>query len=139
MMEELHKFDVTQGSSYGTAIHALAFVGRHAEDPEMGLLLLDLSNAFNCVDRKCFLEQCRQHFPSLAPWAEWCYAEPSRLRFGELPPLSSESGVQQGDPLGPLLFALAIQPILRQLKETHGNSGLDIVFGYLDDCVLLCY
>jgi len=35
-----------------------------------------------------------------------------------------------------LLFALALQPILRQLKEAHGNSGLDLVFGYLDDCVL---
>ena len=50
--------------------------------------------------------------------------------------IGSQSGVQQGDPLGPLPFCLALQPLLQRLKEVHGNNGLDLAFGYLDDCVL---
>ena len=41
----------------------------------------------------------------------------------------SEEGAQQGDPLGPLLFCLAIHPILTSLSN-------DLVAGYLDDITL---
>ena len=41
--------------------------------------------------------------------------------------IESQSGVQQGDPLGPLLFSLALQPILSQIKDTYGDTGLELV------------
>ena len=43
----------------------------------------------------------------------------------------SASGVQQGDPLGPLLFAAAIQPLTVELR-----GGLDLGLFFLDDGVL---
>ena len=63
---------------------------------------------------------------------EWCYSSPSNLFFNGIF-IHSEVGVQQGDPIGPLLFALALQPVIVQL----GNiPGLDLAFSYLDDLVL---
>ena len=70
--------------------------------------------------------------PGMARWTEWCYGSPSKLFFDGLA-INSEVGVQQGDPLGPLFFALALQPVLVQL----GNiPGLYITFSYLADLVL---
>ena len=96
---------------------------------------VDFTNAFNCVDRQALLEQCRHHFPGLSLWAEWCYKQPSKLYFGS-EVISSERGVQQGDPLGPLLFALAIQPLLLQLHEGKAEQGLQLSYSYLDDLIL---
>ena len=108
---------------------------RNASANDKVFLKIDFKNAFNAVDRCTFLQECRLHFPSLSAWVEWCYAEPSHLYFGNQS-IESQSGVQQGDPLGPLLFSLALQPILSNIKSTHGSNGLDLVFAYLDDCVL---
>ena len=70
--------------------------------------------------------------PGVAAWAHWCYSTPSRLVFHETV-LESAAGVQQGDNLGPLLFSLALHPLLERLKTM---PGLDIVIGYLDDIAL---
>ncbi len=70
---------------------------RNAAATDKVLLKVDFENAFNNVDRHAFLSQCRQHFPGLAPGAEWCYLEPTNLLFGSYV-VASESGVQQGDP-----------------------------------------
>ena len=74
----------------------------------------DFEKAFNCVDRGRALEVVRAHFPGLARWTRWCYGAPSRLLFGSHP-IDSCAGVQQGDPLGPLLVAAAIHEVTNEL------------------------
>jgi hypothetical protein len=42
---------------------------------------------------------------------------------------NTETGVQQGDPLGPVLFCLALHPVIKSLKSEFN-------VWYLDDGVL---
>ncbi|XP_026378606.1 uncharacterized protein LOC113273051 [Papaver somniferum] len=44
--------------------------------------------------------------------------------------LSSAQGVQQGDPLGPMLFALTLHPLIHMIAE---RCTLDLQAWYLDD------
>ena len=67
----------------------------------------------------------------MARWATWCYGEPSRLQYGPAT-LQSCVGVQQGDPLGPLLFAAAVHRLALDLKA----GPLDLSMFYLDDGLL---
>ena len=114
------------------AVHAVrAWTQRRAGSRTKVLVKLDFSNAFNCVSRDAVLQQACQHFPALARWAVWCYQQPTRRQFGERA-LDSCSGVQQGDHLGPLLFAAALQPLAAELR----TGPLDIAVHYLDDSVL---
>jgi hypothetical protein len=59
------------------------------------------------------------------------YRNPSTLFFGDHL-ISSSVGPQQGDPCGPMIFSLAIQPIILSL-----DSQLNI--WYLDDGTLADY
>jgi hypothetical protein len=64
---------------------------------------------------------------------------PTNLIFGPHT-MASKAGVQQGDPLGPLLFSLAIHPLAAELASQgkNGRPGheLDLVLFYLDDGVV---
>ena len=114
------------------AVHAVrAWSARHSGSSHKALLKLDFRNAFNCVSREEVLKQTVVHFPALARWAAWRYRQPSCLQFGDRA-LESSAGVQQGDPLGPLLFSLALQPLAAELR----SDSLDLAVHFLDDGVL---
>ena len=52
-----------------------------------------------------------------AVWADFTYGRPAPLIVNEEVSIMSEEGVQQGDPLGPLFFALAALPLAQKLKQ----------------------
>ena len=89
------------------------------------LIKLDFSNAFNTLRRDVMLEAVLREILEIFNFCRLSYAENSTLLFNEFK-ISSEEGPQQGDPLGPLLFALTIHPILQSLVSEFKT-------GYLDD------
>jgi hypothetical protein len=99
--------------------------------PDFMVLKVDFSNAFNSVDRQVMLEQCHQHFPELLPWVQWCYGGQPFLFFGDSFSLNSCVGVQQGDPLGPLLFCLVLHVLVQRISKFC--PGLLLHKWYLDD------
>jgi hypothetical protein len=80
------------------------------------LLKLDFKNAFNSVRRDVVLKAVKEHVPSLLPLALQSYGSDTSLFFGDDKVLSRE-GVQQGDPLGPLLFSLGISEMTKCNKH----------------------
>ena len=92
------------------------------------ILKLDYANAFNSVFRSQILHVARDHVPHLYPFILQSYGSPSRLFYGEKF-IPSEEGLQQGDPLAPPLFCLAINELVSSL-----TSPLNVWF--LDDGTL---
>ena len=104
------------------------YMARNSHKPGVVIATLDLKNAFNCVDRSAFRAEIRRVAPRLAPWVDFQYGAPTPLYFGATR-LSSERGVQQGDPLGPALFAAALHPHIQDLQshlDGLGVSRLDL-------------
>ena len=93
------------------------------------ILKVDFANAFNVHDRQQMLLQVAAKFPDALWYAVAAYGSPSHLVFGEHF-LSSRSGVQQGDPLGPALFSLHLASVWRKAKQ---DEPLDLHVWYLDD------
>ncbi|GJZ93341.1 putative reverse transcriptase domain-containing protein [Tanacetum coccineum] len=95
----------------------------------LSMLLVDFKNAFNLVDREVMLREVRLRCPAISRWVGFCYSYPSRLYYGEHT-LWSCQGVQQGDPLGPLLFSLVLHPLICKIKDSF---SLSLHAWYLDD------
>ena len=96
--------------------------------PEDVLVKLDFRNAFNSIRRDKMLEAVQTLAPEIYPFVHSVYSSESTLLWGDKSIQSSE-GVQQGDPLGPLLFCLAI--------HHHGTQlSSEFCVMYLDDITL---
>ena len=113
------------GTSLGAeaAVHSARFYLHHLL-PDHVLLKLDFRNAFNSIRRDKILEVARESIPELFHYVFSCYSTPSTL-FLHGTTLQSAGGVQQGDPLGPLLFCLTIHPLIAPLKSEFRVFYLD--------------
>ncbi|XP_021979967.1 uncharacterized protein LOC110876095 [Helianthus annuus] len=102
-------------------------------DGSLAMLTVDFSNAFNQVDRSALLREVRMRCPSISLWVEFLYGQPTRLYLGDRH-IWSTTGVQQGDPLGPLLFALVLHPLVHQIRD---KCKLLLHAWYLDDGTII--
>jgi len=85
------------------------------------------------------MQQLCDHFPTLQRWVHWVYSQQPWLFFGDQV-LCSAKGVQQGDPLGPFLFALPLHPTIQRIHSVLVESLPPLSFlnlWYLDDGTLV--
>ena len=117
------------GTPYGTeaAIHAAHLYLQNLETNQV-ILKLDFKNAFNNIRRDRMLKAVMQLEPDLFPLVHLAYSSPSVLFWGDRL-LQSAEGMQQGDPLGPLLFCLTIHHLVLQMRS-------EFCAWYLDDGTL---
>ena len=114
---------------YGTpmgaeaAVHAARVYLRNIQSGQV-LLKVDFANVFNHIRRDKLLQSVLNEVPGIYWLVHAAYSTPSFLFFGSHT-IDSAEGVQQGDPLGPLLFSLTIHHLVCYLKSDFGVFYLD--------------
>ena len=78
--------------------------------------------------------------PVLTPFVVKCYGTRSadvffRIDSGGTRTIACSNGVQQGDPVGPAMFCLALRPGLKRFREELEIEGVE-AFAYMDDVSL---
>jgi len=84
-------------------------------------LQVDLSNAFNSIHRPAVPGALEQRCPAMLPCVRQA-SQPAPLLVGR-EFIWSTQGLQQGDPLGPFLFAAGIQAALDTLPQGGACTG----------------
>ena len=123
----------------------------HDSDDPLSILTLDIKNAFNTLSRQAIFDfmaaGCSNAFGSnLLNYQGWdilCshfsahYDKKGILKFyhsGNVEHVLSECGIQQGDPLGSILFALAFHPLLMKIADLYPDI---LVTAYADNVALV--
>ena len=138
LFEGVHQFGV--GSPNG--VERLATAAQLVHQAGGVVLALDGRNAFNATSRRAIFREAAKHVPDLYTYLTRMYGPDvaASLLFSmdgkaDATVLHSRQGVQQGDNLGPMLFSLALLPLMREFGQRFPHVSLP---GYLDDLTLLC-
>ncbi|TIA94353.1 hypothetical protein E3P96_04148, partial [Wallemia ichthyophaga] len=135
----LHPYQLGVGTSGG--VEPIVLASQLQVDKDEGqykyMISLDFRNAFNTIDRKVLASTTFKHLQPITKAVKWAYNQPSSLLVNgddTQASLQSSQGVRQGDPLGPLLFSLAVKDTLQDLQKILGDRAM--VLAYLDDVYL---
>ena len=97
------------------AVHALNQM-MESEETE-ALLLVDATNAFNTLNRQAALHNIQVICPVISTILNNTYKAPVRMFVAGGGEIASREGTTQGDPLAMAMYALAITPLIKRLKE----------------------
>ena len=102
-----------QDAGCEAAVYAMERV--FAEEDTEAMILVDASNAFNCLNRQVTLRNnCEMVCPALSYILINTYRNNSQL-FVDGQCILSKEGTTQGDPLAMEMYAIGTQPLVRRL------------------------
>ncbi|GJY97587.1 putative reverse transcriptase domain-containing protein [Tanacetum coccineum] len=128
------QFRVRVSGDAEVVLHSVnRLLSEYHNDGSLVMLNVDFSNAFNLVDRSALLHEVRVRCPSISLWVDFLYGQAMNLYIGDTH-IWSATGVQQGDPLGTLLFALGLHPLVHKIRD---NCKLLLYAWYLDDGIVI--
>ena len=117
----------TQGGAEA-AVHATREYIERNRSNGRAIVKLDMHNAFNSVNRNHMIAAVADRCPDIQRFVSLSYGHPSSLLVEDIT-IESSCGVQQGDPLGPLLFALSVDSISKSISS-------ELNCWYLDDATI---
>ena len=118
-----HQLGFSTPGGVEAAVHARRVYLKHLPT-DHAMIKVDFRNAFNSICRDRVLRAVEEYIPSLLPYTHSSYSSPSVLMWYDTQILSTE-GIQQGDPLGPMLFCLGIHKLLSALSSEFNVFYLD--------------
>ena len=123
------------GGAEAAGLAARLFAERH---PDWTVLKLDLRNAYGETARARALQELKRlgtaEALALLAFCSGLMCEPTLVHFaGAL--IEVYDGLDQGDPAAPLLFCLALQPVLIAIREALPPGAF--VGAYLDDVTII--
>lgn len=102
-----------QDAGCEVAIHAIPQI--FDDEDTKAMILVDASNAFNCLNRQVTLLNCRTVCPALSIILTNTYRYNSQLFIvGQC--ILSKEGTTQGDSLAMAMYAIGTQPLIRRLN-----------------------
>ena len=116
-----HQYGAGRPGGAEILLHTVQVVS--AARPNHAWVQQDVKNAFPSVRRRAVLEALAEYAPALLPMAEAFLRRTSSFVFlgagGQGSVLQATLGVEQGDVLAPLLFAVAFRRPVERLRETR--------------------
>ena len=133
VLEGAGSLQVCSGQDSGSeaAIHAVA---RIFDDPQTEcVMLVDATNAFNCLNRAVALHNVQYVCPPLSAYLRNTYGKPAELYISGSSGravLQSEEGTTQGDPAAMAWYAISTVPMIH--RQNHKTNCHQVWFA--DDC-----
>ena len=122
LMDSAGSLQLCAGQKSGCEAAAHAMREIYQEEETDAILLVDASNAFNCLNREAMLNNVQYICPPLATYIRNCYKTPSRLFIAGGVELSSAEGTTQGDPSAMPSYPVGILPFLALIKPTYNQN-----------------
>ena len=105
-----------QDAGNEAAVHAMRTI--FCDDSTEAVLLVDASNAFNCLNRQVALHNIQTLCPPLANILINTYRKNIPLFIDGRHIFSSE-GTTQGDPLAMAMYSVSVTPLIASLQDSH--------------------
>ena len=130
--------DICGNSQVGNAISGGIEAAIHTingllhETPNYMVCKIDVTNAFNSVNRKAMLAMIKKHLPEAYPYAYFRLAQPSYISYHDFKTeltkiIQYSRGVTQGNAMSTIFFNIAQKDALDTVREAFQHDNITLI------------